>query len=93
MATHGYQPLTIDVQNIPGVVDTIARLTGERDRARDTAVRLEQENARLEDLLAGVARDLREMHADEIIDLESWPTACDVVIHVFVEDRFAEVPS
>jgi len=68
-------------------------LIAQRDRARDTAVRLEQENARLEDLLAGVARDLREMHADEIIDLESWPTACDVVIHVFVEDRFAEVPS
>ena len=75
MATHGYQPLTIDVQNIPGVVDTIARLTGERDRARDTAVRLEQDYARLLDLASAVVGDLMDMNLAEAIDLRQWPTA------------------
>lgn len=69
-------------------VDT---LTKERDSARNVAVRLEQENARLEGLLAGIAHDLKEMDADEAIELESWPMARVIVDEVYGVDIFGEV--
>lgn len=51
----------------------------QRDRARATAVRLEQELARLEDNVEALATDLMKMHADQAIDLQQWPTAKTLV--------------
>lgn len=55
---------------------------GERDRARDTAVRLEQEHAALSTWATLLARDLTRMHDEGAVDLEDWPAAKALVAHV-----------
>jgi len=56
-------------------VQEIERITGERDRARDTAVRLEQENARLLAVANDLIADVRKIDLEGGVDLERWPRA------------------
>lgn len=55
-------PLTVDEVDVPAVVlDGLDSSTEERDRARDTAIRLEQQNAELVALVRTVADEADEM--------------------------------
>lgn len=58
------------------------KVIAERDRARDVAVRLEQENAAMRIRVVLLARDLASMDASCAIDLEAWPAAKALVRHV-----------
>ena len=60
----------------------IERLEGERDRARETAVRLEQELAALSTWAILLTRDLERMHSEGAIDLGQWPAAKALVENV-----------
>ncbi len=54
----------------------------ERDRARDTAVRLEQELVALSKWATLLTHDLTRMHDEGAVDLEDWPAAKALVAHV-----------
>lgn len=47
---------------------TVERLTGERDRARDTAVRFEQENAYLLDQLQALKLDAPHIRPEDVVE-------------------------
>ena len=47
----------------------------ERDRARATAVALEQELARLDRLARNIVTSIRALHQEGAVNIETWPHA------------------
>lgn len=71
--------VTVHVDGLPAVRALIADLAAERDRARDTAVRLEQDGAHLVDLACSLRDDLERMDREQAIELDGWPAALALV--------------
>jgi hypothetical protein len=72
---------SIDVPNLSKPIwpSALTRVAAQRDRARNVAIRLEQENAEVTDLVRALVVDLREMHEVQAIDLDRWPAARHLV--------------
>jgi len=68
---------SIDVPNLSKPIwpSALTRVAAQRDRARNVAIRLEQENHALLAAANALREDLIEMHRNGAIDLGAWPAA------------------
>jgi hypothetical protein len=68
---------SIDVPNLSTPIwpSALTRVAAQRDRARNVAIRLEQENAHLLDLISNIASDLMMMQREQAIEIDHWPAA------------------